>query len=76
MIFFIFSFIYATTPNDIKFLLSFKKGDPEWDLFEVQKIKDMAAVKWKLLNIQQLMKNNPKKHEALIQSLEVVVDAR
>ena len=61
--------------NDIKFLLSFKKGEPEWELFELEKLKEMPAVKWKLKNIKKLMKINPRKHESLIQSLERVVGA-
>lgn len=42
--------------KDIQFLLSFKKGEPDWDLFEINKLKDLPAVKWKLLNIQRLKK--------------------
>lgn len=56
--------------NDIKFLLSFKKGEPEWDLFEIEQLKEMPAVKWKLLNIQKLSKNNANKHKKMYGALE------
>tara|TARA_R110002110_G_scaffold415807_1_gene656421 strand:- start:36713 stop:37636 length:924 start_codon:yes stop_codon:yes gene_type:complete len=56
--------------NDIQFLLSFKRGEPDWDLFEINKLKDMPAVKWKLLNIQKLKNNNKKKHKDMLLALE------
>ena len=57
------------TDDDKKFLLSFEKGMPEWDLFPYALIKKLPAVKWKLLNIQKLKKANPKKHEGMINDL-------
>jgi predicted nucleotidyltransferase component of viral defense system len=56
--------------NDIDFLLSFKKGEPEWSLFEIEKLKEMPAVKWKLLNIQKLSNNDAKKHQEMYEALE------
>lgn len=42
---------------------------PEWDYFPYELIKELPAVKWKLLNIQKLKEANPKKHEEMINSL-------
>lgn len=56
--------------NDIQFLLSFKKGEPDWDLFDLEKLKEMPAVKWKLLNIKKLSKNDVKKHQKMYEALE------
>lgn len=58
------------TENDKKFLLSFEQGEPQWDLFPHPILKDLPAIKWKLLNIQKLKKSNPKKHEALVNNLK------
>lgn len=53
--------------------LSNKRGEPNWALLEVSGVEALSAVQWKLKNIKKLMKTNPQKHEALIQSLERVV---
>ena len=55
---------------DRSFLLSFKRGDPNWDLFPVARLKDMPAIQWKLMNIQNLKSSNPVKHTELIHKLE------
>jgi predicted nucleotidyltransferase component of viral defense system len=57
------------TDHDKKFLLSFEKGMPKWDLFPYKLIKKLPAVKWKLLNVQKLKESNPKKHERMINDL-------
>lgn len=57
---------------DRSFLLSFKRGDPNWDLYPITGLKDMPAVQWKLWNIQKLVKDNPKKHTALVDKLETL----
>lgn len=56
--------------NDKEFLLSFKSGEPQWDLFPLTEIKDLPAVKWKLQNIQNLRAKNPDKHSALYDVLK------
>ena len=57
---------------DRSFLLSFKKGYPNWDLYSVAGLEDMPAVQWKLLNIRKLKKDNPQKHTALVDKLEAL----
>jgi hypothetical protein len=64
----------SLTDKDRSFLLSFKRGKPEWDLFPIPELKEMPAVQWKLLNIQKLMKSNPEKHMQLMQKLESLLD--
>ncbi|MGF1587318.1 MAG: nucleotidyl transferase AbiEii/AbiGii toxin family protein [Bacteroidales bacterium] len=59
------------TENDKKFLLCFEKGEPQWDLFPYSIIKDLPAIKWKLLNIKKLKSANPKKHEQMINDLKL-----
>lgn len=60
----------SLTNKDRGFLLSFKKGEPEWDLFDAPNLKDMPAIKWKLLNIHKLKETNSKKHAESIKALE------
>ena len=37
-----------------EFLLSFKRGDPQWELFPIQNTQDFPAVQWKLHNIRSM----------------------
>ncbi|MDD2563256.1 MAG: nucleotidyl transferase AbiEii/AbiGii toxin family protein [Salinivirgaceae bacterium] len=62
------------TENDKKFLLNFEQGEPQWDLFPYPIVKDLPAIKWKLLNIQKLKNSNPKKHELLVNNLKKVLE--
>jgi len=58
------------TNNDKKFLLSFEMGEPHWELFPHKVLKDLPAIKWKLLNIRKLKKSQPQKHEQIINVLK------
>jgi predicted nucleotidyltransferase component of viral defense system len=42
------------TRNDKKFLLSFKSGEPDWSLINLEGIDRLPAVQWKLVNIQKM----------------------
>lgn len=59
--------------DDKKFLLSFENGAPAWDLFPHAVLKDLPAVKWKLLNIHKLKNDNPKKHEQMLFDLKKIL---
>lgn len=51
------------TDNHKTFLLGFALADPDWSLMKYAHLKDIPAVKWKLLNLQKLLvKNNDKFH--------------
>jgi hypothetical protein len=60
----------SLSDKDRSFLLSFKRGNPAWDLFPVPGLKEMPAAQWKLMNIQSLKNSNPVKHRELIHKLE------
>ena len=60
----------SLSDSDCSFLLSFKRGNPDWDLFPYLKLKNMPAVQWKLLNLKNLIKSNPGKHKELLSKLE------
>jgi len=61
------------TDDDKKFLISFEKGSPKWDLFPLPILKDLPAIKWKLLNIQKLIQLNPEKHKKMIGNLKSIL---
>jgi hypothetical protein len=42
--------------NDKGFLLSVKKGEPDWDLLSIKHARELPSVKWKLLNISRMEK--------------------
>lgn len=58
------------TDNQRSFLLSFKQGEPDWDLFPLGSLKQMPAIQWKLGNILKLKQQNPIKHAQQLQALE------
>lgn len=66
----------SLSEKDRSFLLSFKNGTPDWDLFPIPRLSEMPAVQWKLKNIENLMKSNPKKHQELIKKLESHFEAK
>jgi predicted nucleotidyltransferase component of viral defense system len=54
------------TPEEKKFFLSVKSGEPEWNLLGLRGIENLPGVKWKILNI----KNMPsKKHREAFDKL-------
>ena len=56
----------SLTNIERRFLLSFKKMEPEWNLLELDDIENLPAVKWKLLNLEKMDK---KKHKKAVQKL-------
>lgn len=47
------------TDEDIRFLLSFKQGAPDWTLLPLSGVNQLPAVRWKLTNIKKM---DPDKH--------------
>ncbi len=54
----------AFTDQEKEFLISFKKGEPRWDLISIENIQHFPSVKWKLHNIQNMIQT--KRHQALV----------
>ena len=50
-----------TKPNDS--YLSFKMGNPDWNLTDTKQLQHLPAVKWKIKHIQTLAEQNPSKHK-------------
>jgi hypothetical protein len=40
--------------NEKEFLLSFKEGEPKWELFPIEITQHFPAIKWKLHNIRSM----------------------
>jgi hypothetical protein len=55
------------TDEDVRFLLSFKQGAPDWALFPLPGVDRLPAVRWKLANIQKM---HPDKHRQSLELLE------
>lgn len=45
-----------------EFLLSVHEGDPQFGLIGVPAAVELPAIRWKLLNLERLRQQNPKKH--------------
>lgn len=54
-----------------EFLMSFKRGQPRWELLGVAHAPDLPAVRWKLQNLAQM---SPGKHREAIDNLERVLE--
>lgn len=58
------------TKEDKEFLLSFKSGDPQWNLIPIDNLQNLPAVRWKLENLLNLKIKDPVKHGYLQRRLE------
>lgn len=58
------------TDDEKEFLLSFKKGEPNWKLIPLPILKDLPGVQWKLLNISKM---DEQKHKQAVEKLEKVL---
>jgi predicted nucleotidyltransferase component of viral defense system len=65
----------SLSDDDKKFLISFKKGEPAWDLIKLDNLQHFPAIQWKLQNIQTLIEKNSTKHAALLKGLEDVLNS-
>ncbi|MFM1703507.1 nucleotidyl transferase AbiEii/AbiGii toxin family protein [Aeromonas salmonicida] len=59
--------------RDKDFLLSFKRGEPDWTLFDVPIAEQLPAIRWKLQNLQKLRDKNPEKHQKALVKLDKVL---
>jgi hypothetical protein len=56
------------TDRERQFILSVKRGDPDWGLIGLEGVDRLPAVRWKLLNIAKMDKA---KHKQALRRLEV-----
>ena len=55
------------------FLLSLHDAEPDFDLIGLPTAGELPAVRWKLLNLERLKTENPRKHAAQRQALEALL---
>lgn len=60
------------TEEEKKFLISFKSGEPKWDIFPIENIRLFPSVHWKLHNIQAM---SPTKRQQALNLLEKKLDS-
>lgn len=53
--------------DEKEFLVSFKEGQPKWELFPIEKAKDFPSIQWKLHNVLSM---SPKKRQESLKKLE------
>ena len=58
------------TEQQRQFLLSFKRGEPNWELLSVTGVADLPAVQWKLMNVRRM---SPAKREQAVERLRRVL---
>lgn len=61
------------TERDHAFLMSFKRGQPDWALFDYPNAAGLPAIRWKWQNINKLAKNQAK-HQEQTDKLKKVLD--
>ena len=59
------------TENEKQFIVSVKSKKPQWDLIDVEHIKDLPAVKWKLFNLEKM---DTKSHEQALTKLIKILE--
>lgn len=60
----------SLTDADRKFLLSVKRGEPEWEAFRYPHARDLPAIRWKIYNLEKMAK---RKQAEAISKLETVL---
>lgn len=63
------------TEQDKQFLMSFFSAEPQWNMLEIENLKNLPAIKWKLKNLEELRRNNIKKFENQLKELEHYLSA-
>ena len=56
----------SLSPNEKRFILSVKQREPKWGLLGIEHIRELPAVKWKLINLEQM---NSNKHQKAVKRL-------
>lgn len=67
--------LFTEIPNRLshaqrQFLLGLVLAEPDWSLMKPPHLSAMPAIVWKLANLRQLKKSNPKKFHAQAEALE------
>ena len=55
------------------FLKSFHTLKPAWNLISTPAIRNLPAIRWKLMNLERLQTENPEKYQTLLHELDAVL---
>jgi len=55
------------------FLRSFHTFRPDWNLIRSPAIRNLPAIRWKLMNLERLQAENPEKYQTLLHELDAVL---
>ena len=58
------------TKTDREFLVTFEEGTPQWEKCCAGDLNRFPSIQWKLLNINKLKAQTPKKHQEGISKLK------
>jgi predicted nucleotidyltransferase component of viral defense system len=61
----------SLTDDERRFLLSIKKGEPEWHLIGLEGIDRLPAIRWKVQNVQKMSRE---KHVTELQKLKTILN--
>jgi predicted nucleotidyltransferase component of viral defense system len=56
-----------------RFLLSFHALKPEWDFLRLPNVRNLPAIRWKLMNLERLRIEQPVKYRETLQNLEAML---
>jgi len=59
--------------NEREFLLALARNEPNWALLGIEHLEHLPGIRWKLRNLEQLAKANPKKLKAQTHALEGLI---
>lgn len=59
--------------NERQFLLSIKRGEPDWSLLPFAHLSELPALRWKLANIEKL-KQSPARYQSAVDALRTVLE--
>jgi predicted nucleotidyltransferase component of viral defense system len=60
--------------NERKFLITFVRNQPDWNLLGIPHLAELPGILWKLHNLAQLAKLSPKKFENQAEALERLLE--
>ncbi|WP_158820266.1 nucleotidyl transferase AbiEii/AbiGii toxin family protein [Granulicella sp. S156] len=55
------------------FMRSFHTLQPDWELIGSPTIRNLPAIRWKLMNLERLQIENPEKYQTMLQQLDAVL---
>ena len=58
--------VHALDDSEKEFLVSVKRGEPEWNLLKIDHLDQLPSIRWKVINIRRM---DPVKHKAALDRL-------